>query len=154
MPFNYADFRAEYARLKRAARAREAEDDRRRANLESVHRPTEFMVALRAEAAAGRLTLTPLEKRVLYYDRQYLRRTRDVRDEYITARRAHYVATLARCHPSEVARILDRIEEIYLRCALLDHVPDDAYTPPMCRRKRASAQTEAAQPQTAVPFEA
>ncbi len=136
MPFNYAAFRAEYARRKRAARAREAEDERRRANLESVQRPTEFMAGLRAEAAAGRLTLTPLEKRVLYYDRQYLRRTPGVRDEYITARRAHYVATLARCHPSEVARILDRVERVFLRCALLDRAVDDAYQPPLCLRRR------------------
>ena len=136
MTFNYAEFRAAFVRLKRAQRAREIAEDRRRANQEAVQRPTEFAASLRVRAARSRLTLTELEKRVLSYDKRYLRRTPNVRSDYVTEERARYIAALAHCQPSSVPRILARIEWVHWRCALLGMAPDETIRIQRCHVRR------------------
>lgn len=136
MTFNYAAFRAEFVRRKREQRLRRNEEDRRRANLEAVVRPTEFAASLRVAAAESRLTLTELEKRVSYYDRRYLRQTRAVQSDYVTLKRARYIASMAGCLPSNVPQILMRIEWVHWRCELLGIPLDEAYTPrPGCYKR-------------------
>lgn len=139
MTFNYAAFRAEFVRLKRAQHAREVEEERRRANQEAIMRPTEFAASLRVRAAEQRLTLSDLEKRVLYHDKRYLRRQRNVRSDYVTEERARTIAMLAHCDPESVPRILARIEWVHWRCALLGIVPDETFRVHRCHIRRRHA---------------
>ncbi|MCC6612491.1 MAG: hypothetical protein IT320_03375 [Anaerolineae bacterium] len=136
MTFNYAEFRAEFIRLKQAQREREIAEDKRRASREVVERPTEFAASLRLRAAQQRLSLTELEKRVLYHDKRYLRREPNARSDYVTEQRAQYIATQARCQASSVPRLLANIEWVHWRCALLGIAPDDVYRVHVCRIRR------------------
>lgn len=137
MAFDYAAFRAEYVRLKRRQRLWEIRDERRRANAEAVRRPTEFAAEMRARAAARRTTLTDLERRVLYYDRQYLRMTTHARGDHLTARRLLFIAGMAGCAAREVERALSRAEAVAIRCALLDQELDRVFVRRRCRARRA-----------------
>lgn len=136
MPFDYSTFRAAFVRLKRRQRILETKDDVRRATVEAIHRPTEFLMEMRARAAAQRTVLTDLERRVLAYDRRYLRMTPRSRGDYLSAQRLLYVSVMAGCSTREVERALSRIERVAIRCALLEKELDTSVVRRRCRVRR------------------
>ncbi|MDX2141394.1 MAG: hypothetical protein SF123_25130 [Chloroflexota bacterium] len=120
MSFQYAQFRAEFVRLRRRQRHEQLEQQKAAYYREALIRPTELVVSVRAQAARGRLWLTPLEKRLLHYDRRYLAGRDNVRSDYLTLERARYLVRMVGCSPRDVARLLDRIDDVFLRAAILD----------------------------------
>lgn len=120
MSFQYTQFRAEFVRLRRRQRQQQLEEQKAAYYREALIRPTELVVAVRAQAARDRLWLTPLEKRLLHYDRRYLAGHANVRSDYLTLERERYLAAAVGCPVREVARLLDRIDQVFLRAAILD----------------------------------
>jgi hypothetical protein len=129
--FNYATFRAEYVRM--CARGKERERLRER-NAVFVSRPTEAAAEVRVYASQGRLTLTPLEKRLLYYDRLFLREHPDVASDSVTPLRAAYLARRVCCGADDVERLLRQIERVYWRATLLGYEVDDQVV--LCSQER------------------
>jgi hypothetical protein len=110
--FNYPAFRRAFLRAKAEQHARALVEDKLYAVKTAHTRPTEFTIEVRLRLARSRLTLTPLEKRVLHYDKQYLRTHDgdDVRSDLITRERIDYIGARAGCSRQQVARVLEQLE--------------------------------------------
>jgi hypothetical protein len=132
--FQYAQFRAEFVRLRRRQRHQQLEEQKAAYYREALIRPTELVVAVRAQAARERLWLTPLEKRLLHYDRRYLAGRANVRSDYLTLERERYLARVVGCPVRAVAQLLDRIDQVYLRATILSVEVETRFT--RCMRVR------------------
>ena len=133
--FNYPAFRSAYIRAKTAQRARFIAEEQVCAYVTSVVRPTEFQAELRMRLSRSRLTLTSLEKRVLHYDRQYLRlHDGQIRSSYVNRRRALYIGVRAKCPPHQVARILEHAEWLFWAADIMGIEVELRYV--TCARRR------------------